>query len=709
MDINNLTNVYNQNPTLQGQYTLQQYLDLFGGTPPTATIPPTDPNAPTTPITPDQGIINANINQYQSGGGGGVQSLQSTYTPGATNAPIYNPNINPAFALTGKGRSDPMGSDVDYFNSLPADQKFNFGFKDSSVPGQKGYVAPSKYFEEPSAMQKGITGVKDFFGKFSSPKVRGKLGNRLQKQFEFAQKLPSFISAIASMQSPFNPSSGNYNPNMASQLNYLEGMDGTKISGTYKDPFNKSLGFTDDLTGQAMIGRDPNSGGLKYGPGTVLEGKNVISGFGFNNYETALEKYLEKMQSYKKKTTFQQKKIDRANKELEDYQNKEKERQQKEADDKAKQASGLTDRQNIEAIQNYTGRQISDYRASRPASERNYTGGSNNSNPSTPGAQDSFSNKSGMGRTGYRYGGNIRSYFNGGIAGFKNGGRINFRGGGMDMGNASNQAQSASMGSSKSSTNQGPAGGASSGGNYGGNRNPKQTYGGGGGRPKTNIITKSGKDLAALFNVPVQGIQALFGNPFNRKGGFLTKAGLTPGQIENLEKNANEIGGLKGKITNTTYGSPNNMFGFNKNMDLTDFANSATFGQGNFTKDPTTGKISLDGGNYDFKQDQFGKVGNFINDGGVSGFVNRNVVEPISKFGANLYEDQVNNPNINYLASGGRVGAKDGGSMTQIVKDRLMEKNPAMWGLGYEGLASLQDLIMSIPFNQGGIVNIRRR
>jgi hypothetical protein len=60
-------------------------------------------------------------------------------------------------------------------------------------------------------------------------------------------------------------------------------------------------------------------------------------------------------------------------------------------------------------------------------------------------------------------------------------------------------------------------------------------------------------------------------------------------------------------------------------------------------------------------------------------------------------------------AQGGRVGAKDGGSMTQIVKDRLMDKNPAMWGLGYEGLASLQDLIMSMPFNQGGIVNIRRR
>jgi len=60
-------------------------------------------------------------------------------------------------------------------------------------------------------------------------------------------------------------------------------------------------------------------------------------------------------------------------------------------------------------------------------------------------------------------------------------------------------------------------------------------------------------------------------------------------------------------------------------------------------------------------------------------------------------------------AKGGRVGAKDGGSMIEIVKDRLMKKNPAMWGVGYEGLASLQDLIMSMPFNRGGIVNIRKR
>ena len=65
MSPQNLTNVYNQNPTLQGQYTLQQYLDLFGGssTPPPATIQPVP-----TPNVPETGIINQNINQYQGGG-----------------------------------------------------------------------------------------------------------------------------------------------------------------------------------------------------------------------------------------------------------------------------------------------------------------------------------------------------------------------------------------------------------------------------------------------------------------------------------------------------------------------------------------------------------------------------------------------------------------------------------------------------------------
>ena len=74
MSPQNLTNVYNQNPTLQGQYTLQQYLDLFGAssTPTGAGKFGTPATTPTpTPTPPSQGIINQNINQYQSGGGGG--------------------------------------------------------------------------------------------------------------------------------------------------------------------------------------------------------------------------------------------------------------------------------------------------------------------------------------------------------------------------------------------------------------------------------------------------------------------------------------------------------------------------------------------------------------------------------------------------------------------------------------------------------------
>ena len=72
MDINNLTSVYNQNPTLQGQYTLQQYLDLFGQG--SSTTPTPDPDPDPTPD-PDPGIpniINQNINQGGGEGGGGI-------------------------------------------------------------------------------------------------------------------------------------------------------------------------------------------------------------------------------------------------------------------------------------------------------------------------------------------------------------------------------------------------------------------------------------------------------------------------------------------------------------------------------------------------------------------------------------------------------------------------------------------------------------
>ena len=87
MSPQNLTNVYNQNPTLQGQYTLQQYLDLFGGSSTGTTTPTTNasgtggtPNYLGNPVpSSNQGIINQNINQYQNqGGGGGITSARGS-------------------------------------------------------------------------------------------------------------------------------------------------------------------------------------------------------------------------------------------------------------------------------------------------------------------------------------------------------------------------------------------------------------------------------------------------------------------------------------------------------------------------------------------------------------------------------------------------------------------------------------------------------
>ena len=86
-----------------------------------------------------------------------------------------------------------------------------------------------------------------------------------------------------------------------------------------------------------MIGRDPGTGGLKYGSGSVLAGKNVISGFGSNNYEVALNKYLQRMNRYEKPTEFQQKKIAQAQAEIA----AEKERQIREAKTKAEALNAI--------------------------------------------------------------------------------------------------------------------------------------------------------------------------------------------------------------------------------------------------------------------------------------------------------------------------------------------------------------------------------
>ena len=208
-------------------------------------------------------IIGAQLNQ--GGGGGGITELQQTFVEGAQpRGPKFDPNINPAFTLTGKGRLDPMGSDIDYFQSFRAQndpRAFTSGLSIDNIGSD------SRYFEEPSMLNKGITAVKDFFSGLGSPKVQGTLGTRLANQ----PRLPLPGALMAYSRSPLNPASNQFNPNFEAQLNFLESR------------------------GPGFIGRDPNTGGLKYGSDSVLAGKNVISGFGTNDYEQMLMDYITKM------------------------------------------------------------------------------------------------------------------------------------------------------------------------------------------------------------------------------------------------------------------------------------------------------------------------------------------------------------------------------------------------------------------------------
>jgi hypothetical protein len=248
MSPQNLTNVYNQNPTLQGQYSLQQYLDLFGGSSTGTTT-----NASGTGGTPkilgnpvpasNQGIINQNINQYQNqGGGAGIQTLDPYSRPQGT--PL---DPNSFLGRTVQGVKDFGSSVVDKFSGLPG------------VEQGKGLIANI-------------------------------MDNTL-------------VGRLAAARNPLNPKASNYNPDLQGQIDMLEGTTGTRVFGT-----SDNLQFED----AAMIGRDPNSGLAKYGPGSVLSGQNVVSGFGTNDYVGQLQNYIDKMMSYKTLTTFQQAKLDRA-------------------------------------------------------------------------------------------------------------------------------------------------------------------------------------------------------------------------------------------------------------------------------------------------------------------------------------------------------------------------------------------------------------
>jgi hypothetical protein len=130
MDVNNLTNVYNQNPTLKGQYTLPEYLALFGQG--GASTPAQTPDSTPAPDS-GQGIINAGINQYQNQGGNNQINVQSFRTDPRVGGALEAYDRNKQ--LTSMGINDPFANEISlqdaYYDDMP-------NFDDS--PGSQSMV-----------------------------------------------------------------------------------------------------------------------------------------------------------------------------------------------------------------------------------------------------------------------------------------------------------------------------------------------------------------------------------------------------------------------------------------------------------------------------------------------------------------------------------------------------------------------------------------
>ena len=94
---------------------------------------------------------------------------------------------------------------------------------------------------------------------------------------------------------PLNPNAKNYSPNLAGQIDYLSGKDN-------------------------FIGTHPTTGLTVYGPGSVLAGKGVMSFFGTNNYQKALDKQIDWFENrIKKGKSINEKRYEQAKKEKDDF------------------------------------------------------------------------------------------------------------------------------------------------------------------------------------------------------------------------------------------------------------------------------------------------------------------------------------------------------------------------------------------------------
>ena len=188
---------------------------------------------------------------------------QGYYTPPGSTPDTPSDNIIGSQINQGGGGGGIMELQ-ETFSTEPGDPK---NFRLSQLEGTTDYFPPTTMMGK----------TKNFIQeKFFQPKIKGTLGDRLLKQSQ-SMTIPSLTGAFAKLRSPFNPQSPTYNAALPMQLNFLE------------------MGQVGDKSGLNLIGRNEGSGLLQYGADSVLSGKNVISGFGTNDYETALRNFISRM------------------------------------------------------------------------------------------------------------------------------------------------------------------------------------------------------------------------------------------------------------------------------------------------------------------------------------------------------------------------------------------------------------------------------
>ena len=306
---------------------------------------------------------------------------QEKYRLGFT-APTTTPTTTPvsggitntnAFTNSGGNSFNSAGNAFGYGSQIEPVSYGSYGEPGymGGLPGNVQQYGVGRQFEDPSASPIGET-------------------------YSYKKEVPGFLRAGAA----FVPG-GNFLLNLAEKrmnANRDQPPGNYRIGG-----LDESMkGYYDNLAGSGMLYDGP--GGVKTLTGKNFTGKGYLEGQLDLYNEKGFDQFTEDEEgevydpSGKKVTGFLKKQYLEASK----MYKTDKVQQEKEAKDLQDKIDAENEAAaNRGRVEAYTGKPMSDYRASRPRSEQNFTGGGPQANDPIGG----FENKSGMGRTGYFHGG----------------------------------------------------------------------------------------------------------------------------------------------------------------------------------------------------------------------------------------------------------------------------------------------------------------